>query len=91
MLGGGQLGRMFIQEATNYDVSVHVMDGDANAPCKNTSATFTHGSITDFDSVYAFGKDKDVITVEIENVNIEALEKLEKEGKNRWVKYKIKN
>ncbi len=82
MLGGGQLGRMFIQEATNYDVSVHVMDGDANAPCKNTSATFTHGSITDFDSVYAFGKDKDVITVEIENVNIEALEKLEKEGKN---------
>lgn len=81
MLGGGQLGRMFIQEATNYDVAVHVIDGDANAPCKNSAASFTHGSITDFDAVYAFGKDKDVITVEIENVNIEALEKLEQEGK----------
>lgn len=82
MLGGGQLGRMFIQEATNYDVAVHVMDGDAHAPCKNTAATFTHGSITDFNAVYAFGQDKDVITVEIENVNAEALEKLEQEGKS---------
>lgn len=89
MLGGGQLGRMFIQEATNYDVAVHVMDGDENAPCKNTAASFTHGSITDFDAVYAFGQDKDVITVEIENVNAEALEQLEKEGKSVYPQSRV--
>lgn len=80
MLGGGQLGRMMIQDAIAYNIQIHNLDGDANAPCKAICTTFTHGSITDFDAVYAFGKDKDVITVEIENVNIEALEKLEAEG-----------
>lgn len=81
IVGGGQLGRMFIQEAANYDVAVHVIDGDATAPCKDLATTFTHGSITDYDAVYNFGLDKDVITVEIENVSIEALEDLEKLGK----------
>lgn len=81
IVGGGQLGRMFIQEAANYDVAVHVIDGDATAPCKDLATTFTHGSITDYDAVYNFGIDKDVITVEIENVSIEALEDLEKLGK----------
>lgn len=81
IVGGGQLGRMFIQEAANYDVAVHVIDGDATAPCKDLATTFTHGSITDYDAVYNFGIDKDIITVEIENVSIEALEDLEKLGK----------
>src|SRR3989338_2553895 len=77
MLGGGQLGRMFIQEALNYDVHVHCMDPDPNAPCKTIASSFIVGSLTDYDQVMAFGKDKQVVTVEIENVNIEALQDLE--------------
>lgn len=80
VLGGGQLGRMLIQNAINYNFNVFVLDPDANAPCKSI-CNFKKGSITDFDTVYEFGKDKDVITIEIENVNTEALKKLEKEGK----------
>tara|TARA_R110002050_G_scaffold290260_2_gene443818 strand:+ start:2969 stop:4114 length:1146 start_codon:yes stop_codon:yes gene_type:complete len=80
ILGGGQLGRMFIQEAINYNLDVHVIDPDPNAPCKDISTSFTNGSIQDFDSVYEFGKDKDVITIEIEHVNADALQKLEDEG-----------
>jgi len=80
ILGGGQLGRMFIQEAISYNLDVHVMDPDENAPCKDISTTFKQGSIQDFDSVYEFGKDKDVITIEIEHVNADALQKLEDEG-----------
>lgn len=81
MVGGGQLGRMFIQEAINFDVHVHVLDPDANAPCKPIAHSFTQGSLNDYDTLYNFGLDKDVLTVEIENVNIEALEALEKLGK----------
>jgi 5-(carboxyamino)imidazole ribonucleotide synthase len=81
ILGGGQLGRMFIQEAINLDVDVHILDPDENAPCKDIATSFTTGSLLDFDTVYSFGKDKDILTVEIENVNTDALEKLEKEGK----------
>jgi 5-(carboxyamino)imidazole ribonucleotide synthase len=80
MLGGGQLGRMFIQEAMNYDVHVHCLDSDKNAPCSSMAAGFVQGDLTDFDTVYDFGKNKSLLTIEIENVNIEALEKLEREG-----------
>jgi len=80
VLGGGQLGRMLIQEAVNLNLHIHVMDADKNAPCASLAESFTCGSITDFDSVIEFGKDKDLITVEIENVNIEALEILEQKG-----------
>lgn len=81
MIGGGQLGRMFIQEALSLDVKVHVLDPDSEAPCKDICSTFTLGALSDFDTVYQFGKDKDVLTVEIENINVDALEKLEQEGK----------
>lgn len=81
MLGGGQLGRMFIQEALNYDVHVHCIDPDPNAPCKNIASTFTVGSLTDYQTILDFGKDKDVITVEIEHVSVAALSELEKQGK----------
>jgi 5-(carboxyamino)imidazole ribonucleotide synthase len=81
VVGGGQLGRMLIQETINYNVHVYTLDPDANAPCKSISHGFTVGSLTDFDTVYNFGQQMDVITVEIENVSIEALEKLENEGK----------
>ncbi|WP_199141194.1 5-(carboxyamino)imidazole ribonucleotide synthase [Pedobacter sp. ASV12] len=81
ILGGGQLGRMLIQEAINYNLATLVLDPDADAPCKNIANKFECGSITDFDTVYNFGKKADVITIEIEKVNIDALEQLEKEGK----------
>ena len=81
ILGGGQLGRMLIQQAINYNMTTLVLDPDADAPCKHLANYFECGSITDFDTVYNFGKKADVITIEIEKVNIEALEQLEKEGK----------
>lgn len=80
ILGGGQLGRMLIQEAINFNVNVHVLDPDKNAPCRNLSNQFVHGPLDDFDTVYAFGKGLDMITIEIEKVNVDALEKLEEEG-----------
>ncbi|WP_443939274.1 5-(carboxyamino)imidazole ribonucleotide synthase [Pedobacter sp. MW01-1-1] len=81
ILGGGQLGRMLIQQAINYNVTSLVLDPDADAPCKHIANYFENGSITDFDTVYNFGKKADIITIEIEKVNIAALEQLEKEGK----------
>lgn len=81
ILGGGQLGRMLIQEAINYNLTTLVLDPDADAPCKSIANKFECGSITDFDTVYNFGKKADIITIEIEKVNIDALEQLEKEGK----------
>jgi 5-(carboxyamino)imidazole ribonucleotide synthase len=81
VLGGGQLGRMMIQSAINYNLYICCLDPDANAPCKTFANEFTKGSLTDFDTVYKFGKDKDIITIEIENVNVEALKKLQQEGK----------
>lgn len=79
ILGGGQLGRMFIQEAINFDIDVHIMDG-IDSPSKNICTTFTEGDITDYDAVMAFGEKLDTLTVEIENVNIGALYELEKNG-----------
>lgn len=81
ILGGGQLGRMLIQEAINLNLTTLVLDPDADAPCKSIANYFENGSITDYDTVYNFGKKADVITIEIEKVNVEALEQLEKEGK----------
>lgn len=81
LLGGGQLGRMLLQQAINLNLNISVMDPDKQAPCRHLVKTFKQGSLTDYEAVYAFGKDKDLITIEIENVNIEALKALEKEGK----------
>ena len=80
VLGAGQLGRMLIQEAINWNVHIYTLDSDPEAPCAKISHEFTIGSITDYETVLNFGKDKNLITVEIENVNIEALEELEKSG-----------
>lgn len=81
LLGGGQLGRMMIQSAINLNLTISVLDPDKNAPCRHLVKKFTQGDLTDYDTVYDFGKDKDLITIEIENVNIQALKDLEKEGK----------
>lgn len=81
ILGGGQLGRMVIQEAINYNVHIHCLDPDPKAPCEPIAHSFTAGKLTDFDTVMAFGADKDVLTVEIEHVNVQALTALEQRGK----------
>lgn len=80
ILGGGQLGRMLIQEAINYNVSIHILDPDINAPCHKLCNRFVCGELNDFDTVYNFGKNLDMLTIEIEKVNVDALEKLEDEG-----------
>ena len=80
VLGGGQLGRMLIRSCVNFNVHTNVIDPDPNAPCAGIANEFVNGSLTDYDSVYDFGKKVDLLTIEIENVNIEALEKLEQEG-----------
>jgi 5-(carboxyamino)imidazole ribonucleotide synthase len=81
ILGGGQLGRMLIQEAISYDQDIYVLDQDKNAPCATLATRFFQGSFKDFETVVQFGRMVDVLTIEIEQVNIEALEQLEKEGK----------
>ncbi len=81
ILGGGQLGKMLIQTALDLDLNISVLDNDSDCPCKSISTRFVQGDISDFDTVYEFGKNLDLITIEIENVNIEALKKLENEGK----------
>ncbi|MEJ6980314.1 5-(carboxyamino)imidazole ribonucleotide synthase [Pedobacter sp. P351] len=80
ILGGGQLGRMLIQNAINYNTNIKVLDPDPDAPCKHLCDKFVQGSLTDFDTVYKFGKQTDLLTIEIEKVNIEALQQLEEEG-----------
>ncbi len=80
ILGGGQLGRMLLQAAANYPVETYVLENDANCPSAHLCHHFTKGNIQDFDTVYAFGKALDVLTIEIEAVNVEAIEKLEQEG-----------
>lgn len=79
VLGGGQLGRMLIQETLNYSAEIHIMDS-AHGPASHIADHFTIGDITDYDDVFKFGKKLDFLTVEIENVNIEALFDLEKSG-----------
>lgn len=80
ILGGGQLGQMLLQAAANYTVETYVLENDESCPAAHLCHHFTKGDIKDFDTVYNFGKNLDAITIEIENVNIEALEKLETEG-----------
>jgi 5-(carboxyamino)imidazole ribonucleotide synthase len=80
ILGGGQLGRMLLQAAANYVVDTYVLENDSHCPAAHLCNTFVKGDITDFETVYQFGKNLDAITIEIEAVNVEALEKLEQEG-----------
>lgn len=80
ILGGGQLGRMLLQAAANYPVETFVMENDPSCPAAHLCHHFTQGNISNFEDVYNFGKGLDAITIEIEAVNEDALEKLEAEG-----------
>jgi 5-(carboxyamino)imidazole ribonucleotide synthase len=80
ILGGGQLGKMMLFDTRKFDIQTYVLDPSNEAPCKIACNTFFQGSLMDFDTVYNFGKQVDVLTFEIELVNLDALEKLESEG-----------
>jgi 5-(carboxyamino)imidazole ribonucleotide synthase len=80
ILGGGQLGKMLINEANKLNISCKIMDSNSDVPCSKLVKDFIIGDLLSYDDVYNFGKTVDVLTIEIENVNTDALEKLEKEG-----------
>ncbi|NOY47363.1 MAG: ATP-grasp domain-containing protein, partial [Chlorobi bacterium] len=80
ILGGGQLGKMLLNDTRKFDIYTCVLDPSNEAPCKIGSNEFYQGDLMDFETVYTFGKKVDVLTIEIENVNVDALEKLEQEG-----------
>lgn len=80
ILGGGQLGKMLLYETRKFDIQTKVLDPSADAPSAIACNVFSQGSLLDYDTVYNFGKDVQVLTIEIENVNTEALERLENEG-----------
>ena len=80
ILGGGQLGKMMLYETRKFDIHTKVLEASNEAPCKISCNEFVLGDLMDFDAVYNFGKQVDVLTIEIENVNLDALEKLEDEG-----------
>ena len=81
ILGGGQLGQMFLENANRYGLTTHVLDPNPQSSSAHLCHRFVEGSFKDYDTVMAFGKDCDVLTVEIEHVNIDALKDLKKQGK----------
>ena len=80
ILGGGQLGKMLLSETRKFDIYTKVLDPSNEAPCKISANEFVQGDLMDYETVYNFGKDIDLLTVEIENINIDALKQLEQEG-----------
>lgn len=80
ILGGGQLGRMLLQAAANYDVTTFILENDPSCPAAHLCHHFVQGNLNDYDTVYNFGKALDALTIEIESVNVDALAQLEKEG-----------
>lgn len=81
ILGGGQLGYMFLQNALQYPVEIHILDPSENAPCALLAHHFVQGDFADYQTVVDFGKDLDAIGIEIEHVNVEALRFLKSIGK----------
>ncbi|MBC2839594.1 5-(carboxyamino)imidazole ribonucleotide synthase [Robiginitalea sp. SC105] len=80
ILGGGQLGKMLLYQTRKWDIATKVLDPSAAAPARLACNTFVEGDLMDYDTVMAFGRDVDVLTIEIENVNVSALEDLEEQG-----------
>jgi 5-(carboxyamino)imidazole ribonucleotide synthase len=80
ILGGGQLGKMLLQEAQTWDLDISILDPDPKASCATMTSNFVVGNFDDYETVYQFGKKQDLITIEIENVNTNALKQLELEG-----------
>ncbi|CAA6810550.1 MAG: Phosphoribosylaminoimidazole carboxylase ATPase subunit (EC [uncultured Sulfurovum sp.] len=80
VIAGGQLGKMLIQEASRWDITTYVLDPDEACSARNVVSQYVKGDVRNFDDVYAFGKQVDLLTFELEDVNIEALQKLKSEG-----------
>jgi len=80
VLGGGQLGRMLLAETQKFDIHTSILDSSPEAPCAQLCNEFHQGNLLDFETVYNFGKQVDLLTIEIENINIDALDRLEREG-----------
>jgi 5-(carboxyamino)imidazole ribonucleotide synthase len=80
ILGGGQLGRMLLAETQKFDIHTAVLESNKNAPCAAICNEFVIGDLLDFEAVYNFGKKVDLLTIEIENINLDALDRLEAEG-----------
>ena len=80
VIAGGQLGKMLIQEASQWDIATHILDPDEACSARSVASVYVKGDFTDFNDVYNFGKQVDILTFELENVNIEALQKLKVEG-----------
>jgi len=80
ILGGGQLGKMLLAETRKFDIQTYVLDSSEEAPSRFGAHAFYKGSLMDFDTVYQFGKLVNLLTIEIENVNLDALDQLEAEG-----------
>ena len=81
ILGGGQLGKMTLEVSNKWGIKIYILDPDENCPSKSLCNKFFQGDLMDFNTVYKFGKEVDIITIEIENINVEALEELKKENK----------
>ena len=81
ILGGGQLGKMLLYDTRKWDIFTRVLDADADAPARLACNEFVQGSLLDANAVYDFGKNCDIVTIEIENVSLDGLQKLEDEGK----------
>lgn len=80
VLGGGQLGAMLIRAAIDFGVNISVLDPSDEASCARYTSAFQKGALMDYDDVLAFGKSKDIVTIEIEAVNTQALAELERSG-----------
>ncbi len=88
IIGGGQLGKMLLTECNKMDLTTFVLDPSNNSPCKNICSKFFVGDINDFNTILSFGEKCDLITFEIEHINIDALDQLEKLGKKVYPKSK---
>ncbi len=89
VLGGGQLGRMLLTETQKFDIYTLILDNAKNAPCADICNEFYQGDLMDFQAVYNFGKRVNLLTIEIEHINIDALLQLEKEGLTIYPQPKI--
>ena len=81
IIAGGQLGKMLVLAASNWNVKTYVLDKDDHCPASSSCTFFFKGDQLNYDDVYRFGQMVDVLTLELENVNIDALKKLKHEGK----------
>ena len=80
IIGGGQLGKMILNETNKWSLNISILDSNKNSPCKNLCNGFYVGDLLDYETVLNFGRQCDLITYEIEHINVQALFDLEKEG-----------